>query len=198
MQCPGQDSRYWTGSAVFETSCEKCGAALEFFKDDSTRVCKKCGHRMLNPQIDFGCASYCPYAEQCLGQLPPELLKKKQEELVEKVAAAAKKLYGTDFARIGHAGRVARHAAELAAAAEGANPAVVRIAAYLHDLYQPELEPAAATGPIRELLAELAANPGLVEEVCAAVAHLHQPGPEAGINLTILTAAHQRARQAGE
>ena len=137
MQCPGQDSRYWTGSAVFESACEKCGAELEFFKDDSTRVCKKCGHRMLNPKLDFGCASYCPYASQCLGELPPELLKKKQEELVEEVAVAIKTRFGDDFRRIGHAGRVARHAAELATDLKGANPAVVRIAAYLHDLYHP-------------------------------------------------------------
>ena len=135
MQCPGQDSRYWTGSAVFETACEKCGHPLEFFKDDSTRVCNNCGHRMLNPKIDFGCASYCPYASQCLGELPPELLKKKQEELVEQVAVAIKQRLGQDFKAIGHAGRVARRAGELAHNREGTNPAVLNIAAYLHTLY---------------------------------------------------------------
>lgn len=198
MQCPGQDSRFWDAGAVFESPCEQCGQIIEFFKDDSTRTCKNCGHRMLNPRIDFGCASYCPYAEQCLGELPPELLKQKQEELVEQVAVEVKKRFGDDFRRLGHAGRVARHAAELAAATTEANPAVVRIAAYLHDLYQPAPEPAAATDEIRQLLAALNANPGLVEEVCATIEQLHQPRPAAatpatGSNLKILAEAHQRA-----
>ncbi|ADH87003.1 HD domain-containing protein [Desulfurivibrio alkaliphilus] len=204
MQCPGQDSRFWDGSAVFETTCEKCGAELEFFKDDAKRVCKSCGHRMLNPKMDFGCASYCPYAEQCLGELPPELLKKKQEELVDKVAVAVKKLYGDDFKRIGHAGRVANRAAELAADTEGANPAVVRLAAYLHDLYQPAAEAAEqgqATAEIRQLLADAGANTGLVEEICHAVESLHQTttdnadDKEININLQILHQAHRAAEE---
>ncbi|MDF1615406.1 HD domain-containing protein [Desulfurivibrio dismutans] len=200
MQCPGQDSRFWDSSAVFETTCEKCGAEMEFFKDDARRICKNCGHRMLNPKMDFGCASYCPYAEQCLGELPPELLKKKQEELVDKVAVAVKKLYGDDFTRIGHAGRVANRAAQLAADTEGANPAVVRLAAYLHDLYQPAAEPPRSFADIRRLLAEAGANPGLVEEVCRVVEQLRQPAaaPTAegeDINLQIIRKAHRAAEQ---
>jgi hypothetical protein len=42
------------------------------------------GHAF-NKQMDLGCASYCPYAEQCLGSMPPELLAKKKELLVERV-----------------------------------------------------------------------------------------------------------------
>ena len=44
MQCPGQDSRYWDGEAVFEANCSECGNVLEFFKDDNARKCGKCGH----------------------------------------------------------------------------------------------------------------------------------------------------------
>ena len=66
MKCPGQDSRYWKPGAIFEAKCPECGHAVEFFKDDTTRLCKKCGHRFLNPDMDFGCASYCKYAEQCI------------------------------------------------------------------------------------------------------------------------------------
>ena len=73
MQCPGQDNRYWSGEAVYELPCPHCGNELEFFKDDSQRTCKQCGHKVLNPKIDFGCASYCPYAEQCMGALPSDL-----------------------------------------------------------------------------------------------------------------------------
>ena len=41
MKCPGQDSQYWKPGAIFETKCPKCGAEVEFFKDDSMRRCGK-------------------------------------------------------------------------------------------------------------------------------------------------------------
>ena len=59
MKCPGQDTQYWKPGAIFEEKCPECGAAVEFFKDDTTRKCPKCGHRFLNPKLDFGCAAYC-------------------------------------------------------------------------------------------------------------------------------------------
>ncbi len=91
MQCPGQDNRYWDGEAVFEAPCPHCGNELEFFKDDSQRSCKKCGNRVLNPRIDFGCAAYCPHAEQCLGSMPPELQIKQKNLFKDKVAIAVRK-----------------------------------------------------------------------------------------------------------
>lgn len=192
MQCPGQDSRFWDGNAVFETACEQCGAPLEFFKDDSARVCKNCGHKMLNPKIDFGCASYCPYAVQCLGELPPALLQKKQDELVEQVAVEVKKRHGQDFKSISRAGRLARLAGELAAEQEEVNPAVVRLAAYLHTLYQPRQ--AEAEREIRELMSRLGAATGLIDEVCAVVAALHgQAADSDNPNFKILNQARQRA-----
>ncbi|OGQ96085.1 MAG: phosphohydrolase [Deltaproteobacteria bacterium RIFOXYD12_FULL_57_12] len=192
MQCPGQDSRYWDGAAVFETKCPKCGGEVEFFKDDSTRKCTQCGHRLLNPKIDFGCAAYCPYAEQCLGSLPPELLAKKKALLLERVPVEMKKYFGDDFKRIGHASRVARYAGEIGEA-EQANPAVVLAAAYLHDIgikeaerkynstlprYQHEEGPPVA----RQILTALAAEPGLIEEVCDIIGHHHHPRSEETVN----------------
>ncbi len=196
MQCPGQDSRYWDSSAVFEVSCPKCGSAVEFFKDDSTRKCPGCGTKMLNPNNDFGCASYCPYAEQCLGSLPPELLAKKQELLKERVALAMKRYFEEDFRRIGHAGRVARHAAEIARSEE-CNLPVVEITAYLHDIGIKESErkykSAApkhqhAEGPpvAREILGELGAPPALIDEVCDIIGHHHTPRPEESMNFKVL------------
>ncbi|OAG27876.1 FmdB family zinc ribbon protein [Thermodesulfatator autotrophicus] len=78
MKCPGQDTRYWKEDAIFEVKCPDCGEVVEFFKDDTSRVCPGCGKRLPNPRLDFGCAAYCPYAEQCLGSLPPELLEKQK------------------------------------------------------------------------------------------------------------------------
>ncbi len=70
MKCPGQDSRYWKPGAIFDVKCPECGTMIEFFKDDTRRRCPSCGKDVPNPEMDFGCAAYCPYAEHCLGSLP--------------------------------------------------------------------------------------------------------------------------------
>ena len=202
MQCPGQDSRYWDGEAVFEANCTECGNALEFFKDDNARKCGQCGHKALNPRIDFGCASYCPYASQCLGELPPELVAQKQELLKEKTAVAMKKYFENDFKRIGHATRVGRLVDKIGEMVmdhevEDYNPAVTGIAAYLHDIgikeaeikfnssspkYQHQEGPPVA----REILGDLGANEGIIEEVCDIIGHHHSPRPDETMNFKVL------------
>ncbi len=87
MKCPGQDTRYWKEDAIFEVRCPRCGRLVEFFKDDTARTCPGCGERLPNPRLDFGCAAYCPYAEQCLGSLPPELKEKQQAVFKERIEA---------------------------------------------------------------------------------------------------------------
>ncbi len=66
MKCPGQDTQYWDENAIFETECPECGHMMEFFKDDATRRCGHCKKKIVNPKMDFGCAAYCKFAEQCL------------------------------------------------------------------------------------------------------------------------------------
>ena len=83
--------------------------------------------------MDFGCASYCQYAEQCIGDLPPELLAQKEDLLKDRVAIEMKRYFKSDFKRIGHASRVARYA-ERIGKFEGGNLAVILSAAYLHDI----------------------------------------------------------------
>lgn len=70
MRCPGQDRRYWNEDSVFDVPCPECGASVEFFKDETSGRCTNCGHRFRNPGIDFGCATWCSLAEQCLGFVP--------------------------------------------------------------------------------------------------------------------------------
>jgi len=134
MKCPGQDSRYWKPGAIFEEFCPKCGHSVEFFKDDTARKCHHCGHRFVNPKMDFGCASYCEFAEQCIGTLPPEMLAGKEDFLKDRVAIEMKRYFKTDFKRIGHATRVARYAERIAKKETGGNMAVILCAAYLHDI----------------------------------------------------------------
>ena len=195
MQCPGQDSRYWDGEAVFESRCPKCSAVVEFFKDDSKRRCRQCGHEALNPRIDFGCASYCPFAEQCLGSLSPEMLAQKQDLLIERVALAIKRQHGEDFQKIGQASRAARYA-ETLAKAEEANKAAVVLAAYLAEIDgQPDNLSRRDTAKAKMILVELKANEDLTTEVCALIARLGQPpGSEATNNARVLHDAWLLAR----
>jgi HD superfamily phosphodiesterase len=185
MKCPGQDSRFWQPGAIFESQCPNCGQAVEFFKDESTRRCKQCGHKFVNPKMDFGCASYCKFAEQCLGELTPELLAKREDLLKDRVAIEMKKYFQKDFKRIAHASKVARYAEEIVKAERG-DPSVVLCAAYLHDIgarealrkhqstdaqFQEQEGPEVA----REILARLGARPELITEVCDIIGHHHHP-----------------------
>lgn len=196
MQCPGQDSRYWSPDAIFEARCPKCGHEVEFFKDEGSRKCRKCGNRVLNPKIDLGCASYCPYAEQCLGSFPSELKKSGQEQLRDRVAVEMRRYFAPDFKRIGHACRIVRHAEEILKGEQG-NPGVIVIAGYLHDIgikeaerkhgsaeheYQHREGPPAA----REILMKLDAEKGLIKEVCDIIGHHHDPDTDETVNFKVI------------
>ncbi|HJO93491.1 MAG TPA: hypothetical protein QF753_08840 [Victivallales bacterium] len=74
MKCPGQNSIYWKFDSIYEVNCPECNKAIEFFKDDIKRRCPECGFLVLNPKINFGCASHCKFAEQCLGDSIKEFL----------------------------------------------------------------------------------------------------------------------------
>jgi hypothetical protein len=196
MKCPGQDTRYWDSGAVFEAECPKCGHVVEFFKDESSRKCRKCGEKVINPKMDFGCASYCKFAAQCLGDLPPELAAKREDLLKDRVALEMKKVFKQDFKRIGHASRVARYAEKIVQV-EGGNPAVVIAASYLHDIgikeaerkygstaarYQEEEGPPIA----REILTRLGAGSELIQEICDIIGHHHHAGPDETVNFKCL------------
>jgi putative nucleotidyltransferase with HDIG domain len=196
MKCPGQDPRFWKFDAIFDAQCPNCGHAVEFFKDETRRRCKNCGQNVLNPKMDFGCAAHCKFAEHCFGELPPELLKQKQDLFKDRVAVEMKLYFKQDFKRIGHSAKVARYAERLVREENG-DPAVVLSAAYLHDIgikeaerkhnsadpsFQEQEGPAVA----REILSRLDAPEPLVDEVCDIIRHHHHPGPEETVNFKIV------------
>ncbi|MEJ2638572.1 MAG: phosphohydrolase [Desulfosarcinaceae bacterium] len=166
MKCPGQDTQYWQADAIFDVPCPECGRTVEFFKDDTLRKCAHCGHRFMNPQMDFGCAAYCQYADQCIGDLPPELIAQKDDLFKDRIAVAVKRHLKTDFGRIGRASRVAGHADRIGRKA-AANMAVVLSAAYLHVLEKPAAEeiledlnaPAGLKAAVVEILSAAKGNP---------------------------------------
>ncbi len=196
MKCPGQDTQYWKPGAIFEETCPKCGGVVEFFKDDTTRKCPHCDHRFVNPHMDFGCAAYCQFAEQCIGTMPSEILAQKEDLLKDRVAIEMKRYFKNDFKRIGHASRVARYA-ERIAKLESGNIAVILCAAYLHDIGIHEAERKHGStaarfqeleGPpiARDILSRLHAKDALIDEVCDIVGHHHHPRPEETVNFKVL------------
>lgn len=203
MKCPGQDLRYWKPGDIFDVSCPQCGKKIEFFKDDARRRCKSCGARVSNPKIDFGCAEWCVYAEQCVGKLPAELKEKRREFLKEGIASEMRRVFGRDSRRINHANRVARFAEEILKG-EGGDPAVVIAASYLHDIgiheakrkykstagnYQEREGPPIA----RTILERLGADRAMINEVCDLIAHHHSPGHIQTLNFQILWEADSLA-----
>jgi len=175
MRCPGQDMQYWKPGAIFESSCPQCGHPVEFFKDDTARKCGQCGHRFVNPQMDFGCAAYCPFAEQCLGTLPEGVAVQKENMLKDRVAVEMKRTFRNDFKRIGRAGRLARYAERIGKSEKG-NLAVILSAAYLLDIDAAAEEPVGGIPVLaREILAKLGAREDLIAEVCDIIA-LHRSG----------------------
>ena len=163
MKCPGQDMQYWTAEAIFEVECPKCGHPVEFYKDDTTRSCAGCGHRFVNPKMDFGCAAYCKFAEQCIGTLPEEFVGTRDNLLKDKVAVAMKRHYKTDFRQIGYLSRLARHAEKIARE-EGVNLAIVLCGAYLKDIGSADAETAISA---ESMLKDAGATYEICSEVCS-------------------------------
>ena len=197
MQCPGQDSRYWGADAIFEMACPRCGEEVEFFKDEPTRTCKQCGLKIVNPKMDFGCASYCQFAERCVGDLPAELLSQRRDLFKDRVAIEMKRYFQYDFKRIGHATKVARYAERIVTQEHG-DPGVVLPAAYLHDIGSTEAErkydstvaqdrhESEGIAIARGILGKLAAPEELMEEVCTIIGHHHHPSEEETINFKVV------------
>jgi HD superfamily phosphohydrolase YqeK len=199
MKCPGTDMKFWKPGDIFDINCPKCGKRVEFFKDEVKRKCR-CGHVIVNPKIDFACAEWCPYAEQCVGPIPEEVKAKQKQELREsareRIAFEMKKYFGTDFKRVNHALKAARHAEQILKV-EGGNPLVVLGAAFLHDIgiHEAEKKYGSTSGsyqekegpPIaREILNRLEIEEEIVEEICDIIGHHHHPREEESLHFQIL------------
>ncbi len=199
MKCPGTDMKFWKPGDIFDIDCPKCGKRVEFFKDEVKRKCS-CGHIIVNPKIDFACAEWCPYAEQCVGPVPEEVKAKQRQELRdsarERIGLEMKKYFGTDFKRVNHALKVARHAEQILKI-EGGNPLVVLGAAFLHDIGIHEAEERHGNtsghyqekeGPpiAREILNRLDIEKEIVDEICDIIGHHHHPREEETLHFQIL------------
>jgi HD superfamily phosphohydrolase YqeK len=169
---------------------------MEFFKDDATRKCANCQKKIVNPKMDFGCASYCQFAEQCMGSLPEDFIGSREDLLKDRVAVEMKRYFGTDFKRMGHAAKVAYYAEKIGKE-EKANMAVVMCAAYLHDIgiknaeekyNSSEAKYQEIEGPpvAKAILDKLNAKEELINEVCDIVGHHHHPKEDETLNFKCL------------
>jgi len=171
MKCPGQDIRHWKSEAVFDVKCPNCRQKIEFFKDDTTRKCHNCGHKFINPKMDFGCASYCQYAAQCVVDFPEELKAQRETMLKDQIAVAMKRHFKKNFKRINRAMRLAYYAEQIGKNENG-NLAVVLAAAYLYDIDKAAQVKISAKAKKTELpitksiLTNLRIKKELLDEVC--------------------------------
>ena len=148
FRCPGQDQRYWKPEDVFEMRCPDCGNDMEFFKDEPKLKCRKCGHVVINPKIDLGCAEWCQYGARCVGVTFSKDTSGLKNELIEQM----KSVFGDDRRRIEHSLAVLDYA-ERIQAAEGGDPLVVKAAAILHDIgiHRAERKYGSAAGKYQEI-----------------------------------------------
>ena len=175
--CPGQDTRFWTKSDIFDVECAWCGYSIEFFKDDASRRCPHCGRRVENPKLSLGCAQWCEHAEKCLGFDPKSITidEDKEASLADKLIEAIKAHFAGDQKRITHALMVLERAQELLRH-EDANPRVVVAAALLHDIgiHDAERRQELEGPPIaRSILEELEVDEKAIQHVCRIVASHH-------------------------
>lgn len=196
VRCPGQDQRFWKPQDIFEVDCAKCGQPVEFFKDEPQLKCRQCGHPVINPKIDLGCAEWCQYAEQCLGVRFSSLTIVRQKLIDE-----MKNVFGSDEKRIGHT-LVVLNYAERIHAVEGGNPLVVKAAAILLDIgiHGAELKDNASAEKYQEIESSSIPEDILkrhdipretIEHICKIIANLHSAKDIDTTEFQILWDAHR-------
>ncbi len=175
MRCPGQDWSSWTGEVAFETPCPKCDAAVEFFKDETSGRCTKCGNRFQNPRISFDCAQWCSFAEKCLGYAPQqdETSDPGEGALAGRLIRAVKDQFDTQQVRIARSLAVFRHARELLAK-EGGDPRIILAASLLLETVadQPAGSPARAAAKPPEIPRQILQDVGLDPDTTDCVCHI--------------------------
>jgi hypothetical protein len=158
IKCPGQDTRYWKSDDIFTVECPKCGAEIEFFKDDTRRRCAWCGHLFYNPKIEMGCAEWCQFADKCV----PELVKEKQamQTFKERLRERALALAGEEPELAARLDRGLALATDLLKA-EGGDPKVVFAAILLQKVGLKKAE---------DLLTEMETEPEITQSILEALA----------------------------
>ena len=161
---------------------------MNFIKDtvDEAAFCADackdggCGEQVWNPKIDLGCAKWCQYADQCLGDL---MKNKDAAVLCDTLIDEMKAVFADDQRRIDHALQVLEYADQIQSE-EGGEGLIVKAAAILHDIGIKRAEEVHGSaggkyqeieGPpiAREILDRLDVAPKASEHICKIIANHH-------------------------
>jgi len=134
-RCPGQDQRFWKPDDIFEVKCPSCGTLVEFWKDEPQVKCPSCKHVAINPKLDLGCAKWCQYAQECLGQIASQ----ENTILSNKLIEYLRQIAGSDQKIIRFSLEVLRYAEKIQLK-EGGDPLVVKASAILFQIYKQPLQ----------------------------------------------------------
>ena len=50
-RCPREEEKLLKPEGIYEVECSGCGEAVEFFQDDQTKKCHRCGLVLANPRL---------------------------------------------------------------------------------------------------------------------------------------------------
>ncbi len=155
---------------------------MEFFKDEPTRICRSCRKKVRNPKLDLGCAKWCKFAAQCLGEIPgaPNQI----GSLCERIIDRMKSHFGDDQQRIDHTLNVLQYAEQIMGAGGDVSGLVVRAAAILHDIGIPQAarKHGNAAGKYQEIegppvarriLMDMKVDGAIIDHVCRIIANHH-------------------------
>jgi hypothetical protein len=166
--------RNWRPEDIFEVACPSCGDEIEFWKDEPFRTCSACSLEVQNPRVDFGCAKWCKFAEECLGSERAATIvgALMRDQLVAEVREAC----GGDQARLGRALQLLEKAEQLIEA-EGGEALVIKAAALLRDIDARDAASAASA-----ILEKLGVDTRTSHCVCQIIESLHGAGAAARMN----------------
>lgn len=204
-KCPGQNPQYWKPEDTTEVACPNCKEIIEFFKDEPKRKCHNCKQEVMNPNVDFGCALWCPKAIECIGRERYQQLvasakkgpaQDKYKTKKELLILEMEKYFGPDQKRINHAKKVLGFAEQLLEK-ESADPLVVIAASVLHDIgiHKAEEKYKSSSGNYQEIegppiakgiMEKLHLKGEVIDEVCEIIAHHHSPGEVNTLNFKVL------------
>ena len=130
-RCPGQDQRFWKLEDIFDVDCSQCGCSVEFWKDEPQVKCPNCKQVIVNPKLDLGCAKWCKYAKECLGQIAGEESSILSTRLIE----CLRQMADTDQSVVRSSLEVLRYAEKIQLE-EGGQPLVVKASAILSHIHE--------------------------------------------------------------
>jgi len=169
QKCPGQNRRFWTPEDINEISCPVCGGPVELWKDQGITKCPKCGFSIRNPKVELGCAQWCRFAAECIGERSEDA--DQDMSVRERLLSVMRERFANDRERLYHTLGVLEWAERLLPF-EGGSPIVVKAAVILHDLEEYSGEH--SEQQVLKILSDLGIGENVSMEVCEVISRYHR------------------------